>query len=398
MPSTFSRTLRSLEADSFRRSFWALVVVVGLLGAGGAWFFLAEVAVYETTEGARLEVAKAAHPVAASVAGRVNATHLVLGGKVREGEVLVELEDETERLQLEEEKSRLATFRGRREALRGQLTAEEGAWPEEKKSATLAVEEARAHVDEVEASAKFAAGEAERARRLNQNGVLSQAERQRAETEAQKQRAVASAQAFTVARFEADLKLKERNREVRWAQLQRDGAMLDGDISTSEATVKRNAFSLERRRIRAPVTGELGEIAELRAGGFVAEGQKLGAVIPAGELKLVAQFPPLTAAGRLRPGQPARLRLAAYPWAQYGSVAATVSGVAQEPLDGQLRVEFRVQPESVPGVALQHGLVGSVEVQVDRRSPATLVLRAAGKLLAVPHGAGTPAAAARGKL
>ena len=108
MPSTFSRTLRSLEADSFRRSFWALVVVVGLLGAGGAWFFLAEVAVYETTEGARLEVAKAAHPVAASVAGRVNATHLVLGGQVREGEVLVELEDENERLQLEEEKARLA--------------------------------------------------------------------------------------------------------------------------------------------------------------------------------------------------------------------------------------------------------------------------------------------------
>ncbi len=385
MPTTFSRSLRSLEADGFRRSFWALLIALLLLGAGAGWFFFAKVAVYETTERARLEVERAAHPIAAPVAGPIAATHLALGRKVREGDLLLELESESERLKLEEEKSRLATTGRRSAALRDQLNAEEQAWPEEKKAAALSIDEARARQREAEAAAKFAEGEAERLKRLSDSGLLSKSDLLRAESEAQKQREAASAQGLTVNRLEAELKSKEKNREVRVAQLQRDAALLDGEIDTIQATIKRDEFVVEQRRVRAPIAGELGEAAELRAGGFVSEGQKIGAIIPAGQLKLVAEFPPLTAAGRLQPGQPARLRLAGFPWAQYGSVAATVTSVSSEPRDGQLRVELRVIPGSVSSIPLQHGLLGTVEVQVDRLSPATLVLRAAGKLLATPR-------------
>src|SRR5262249_16469677 len=132
---------------------------------------------------------------------------------------------------------------------------------------------------------------------LQKNGVLSKSELLRAESEGQKQRAAAMAQTATVARLESEVKSKERIHEVRLTQLQRDAALIEGDIGTTEATIKRNEFVVEQRRIRAPVAGELGEIAELQAGGFVSEGQKVGAIIPDGELKLVAQFSPLTAAG-----------------------------------------------------------------------------------------------------
>ncbi len=385
MPTTFSRSLRSVEADSFRRSLWGLLLVAIFLVAGCIWFSCAKVAVHETTDHARLEVERAAHPVAAPVAGRILASHLKLGGHVQAGEVLVELESEQERLQLEEEKTRLSTLQQRRQALRNQLAAEEKAWPEEKKTALLAIDEARARQREAEAAAKFAEAEAARLKNLDANGLISKSELLRTETEAQKQRESASAQAATVARLESDVTSREKNREVRLAQLQRDAALLDGDIGTSEAAVKRNEFAVEQRRIRAPIGGEIGELAELRAGSVVAEGQRLAAIIPPGDLKLVAQFSPLTAAGRIHPGQPARMRLTGFPWAQYGSVQATVTGVANEPLEGQLRVELSVRPESVPNVPLQHGLSGTVEVQVDRLSPATLVLRAAGKLLGVPR-------------
>jgi membrane fusion protein (multidrug efflux system) len=386
MPTAFSRSLRSLEADGYRRSLWALLLVVVLLAAGAGWFFFATVAVYETTEQARLEVERAAHPVAAPVAGRVMATHLVLGANVQAGESLVELESEGERLQLGEEQARLATIRRRHDALRNQITAEEQAWPEEKRTVLLAIDEARARQREAEAAAMFAESEAERTKRLEKENLVSKADLQRAEAEAQKQRAAASAQEVTVRRLESEVKSRERNRDVRLAQLQRDAAALEGEISTIEATVKRNEFVIEQRRIRAPISGELGEIAELQTGGFVSEGQKIGVIIPAGQLKLVAQFSPWTAAGRLRPGQPARLRLASFPWAQYGSVGATVVGVANEPRDGQLRVELSVKADSARTIPLQHGLAGTVEVAVERVSPAVLVLRAAGKLLRMPTG------------
>jgi membrane fusion protein (multidrug efflux system) len=371
-----------LEADGFRRSFWALLLVLALLAAGTGWFFFARVAVYETTAQARLEVERAAHPVASPVAGQIVATHLRLGQKVQAGDLLLELESQNEQFQLQEERTRLATTRRRQEALRDQLAAEDRAWPEEKKTGSLAVEEAQARQREAEAAAKFAEGEAERLKRLDKEGLLSKSDLLKAEAEAQKQRAAASAQSLTASRLESELASKEKSRQVRQAQLQREGATLEGELETIAATIKRDEFIVEQRHIRAPVTGDVGEIAEARAGGFLSEGQKICAIIPAGELKLIAQFPPLTAAGRLHPGQRARLRLAGFPWAQYGSVMAAVTTVANEPRDGLLRVELSVASQSPRAIPLQHGLGGTVEVEVERLSPATLVLRAAGKLLA----------------
>lgn len=171
---------------------------------------------------------------------------------------------------------------------------------------------------------------------------------------------------------------------VRLARLNRDAALLEGERGLSVAAVKRCEHEMELRRIVAPVGGVLGEVAELRAGGYVNAGQKLGAIIPSGQLKAVAQFSPLTAAGRLRPGQPARLRLDGYPWMQYGTVGARVVSVATEPRDGHLRVELALNPNAASLIPRQHGLSGTAEVTVDQVSPAALVLRAAGKLLAAP--------------
>jgi membrane fusion protein (multidrug efflux system) len=62
-----------------------------------------------------------------------------------------------------------------------------------------------------------------------------------------------------------------------------------------------------------------------------------------------------------------------------------VTSVANESRDDQLRVELAVDPGSVPSIHLQHGLAGTVEVQIDRLSPAILLLRAAGQHLSTPN-------------
>src|SRR4051794_41983926 len=104
MPSPFSRTLRSLEADSPRRG---IVVTAGALTAvWAAWFLVGRVPVYEIAESARLEVKAAAHPVAAQVDGRVLVTNLAIGREVQAGEVLVVLDAEQERLALRERRGR----------------------------------------------------------------------------------------------------------------------------------------------------------------------------------------------------------------------------------------------------------------------------------------------------
>ncbi len=379
--------MRSLQADGFRRSLWGLLVVGIFLTAGLAWFFFATVAVYETTAHGRLEVDRAVHPVETPIAGRVVAAHLDLGRTVRAGDVLVELESESERLRLDEEKSRLAAFTRRRDAVGEQIAAEKAAWPEERTTARLTTDESRARQREAEATAQFAEGEAERMKRLDAGGLLSKSESQRAEAEANKQRASASAQTLTVSKLESEEKSKQKNQEARRARLNRDAALLEGEIATAAATIKRCEFDLEQRRIRAPVGGRLGEIAELRIGGFLSRGQRIGAIVPPGELRAVAHFLPFTGLGRIRRGQAARLRLDGFPWAQYGSVGASVASVANEPRDGRIRVELALKTNSTSLIPFQHGLSSTVEIEVERLSPARLVLRAAGKMLATPPNA-----------
>jgi multidrug resistance efflux pump len=103
----FATTQRTLDADGFRGTTLGVLLIVGLLGAWAAWFLGAEVALYAVSDTARLEMSQAAHPVEAPVAGRVVATHTVLGQKVQSGEVLVELDATAQQLQLEEEQARL---------------------------------------------------------------------------------------------------------------------------------------------------------------------------------------------------------------------------------------------------------------------------------------------------
>jgi membrane fusion protein (multidrug efflux system) len=100
---------------------------------------------------------------------------------------------------------------------------------------------------------------------------------------------------------------------------------------------------------------------------------------------VIAEFVPAAALGRVKAGQPARLRLTGFPWAQYGSVGAAVSSVGSEIRDGKVRVELTVRPEAASRIPAQHGLPGSVEVEVERISPAYLMLRAAGRFLSEPR-------------
>jgi membrane fusion protein (multidrug efflux system) len=103
-------------------------------------------------------------------------------------------------------------------------------------------------------------------------------------------------------------------------------------------------------------------------------------VVPRGQPRAVALFP-VAAVGRVRPGQPARLRLDGFPWTQYGVLTARVADVGDEAREGLIRVELSLDHDPTSAIPLGNGLPGTAEVEVDHVSPATLVLRAAGQYL-----------------
>jgi membrane fusion protein (multidrug efflux system) len=375
----------ALAADGTRYSLCGMLLATALLGVWMAWAFVARLALYAVTETARLEVDRAVHYVEAPVAGRVVATHLDLGREVPGGAVLVELEVEPQRLHHAEERARLAALSRQIEAVSAEIAAAERALGAAQRTAQVALEEAGAKLRETQAVAQFATQEAARATRLHARGYLADVDLQRTHTEAHKQQAAADSLQLAISRLQRQHQTQENDRQTHLQQLKRERTRLEGEQATARATTERLGHEVQRRLIRAPVGGRLGEIVTLRQGAYVQEGDKLAAVVPEGDLKIVADFLPPLALGRIRAGQPARLRLDSFHWAQYGSIDATVISVASEAHNGRVRVELRVAPEPLAVIPLQHGLTGALEVEVDRVTPAALVLRTAGRLLASPR-------------
>ena len=186
--------------------------------------------------------------------------------------MLVELDATAQHLQLEEEQARVRALTPQLEALHTAIAAEEQALREARQAGRVALDEARARHREAEVAARTAEEEAELFARLQARGLSSQLDLLRAKAEAQKRRAAADTLRLAVSRLESDHRTQESDRNARLEGLRRDVTRLAGDMATAAATVERLAHEIEQRRIRAPMAGRLGEVAELRIGSVVREG------------------------------------------------------------------------------------------------------------------------------
>ena len=379
MAAPFARTTRALAAESPRLAFaaWALASIVLL--AWGVWFFASRVTVVEVSRKARLEVTSAPHALSAQLAGRLAGTTLVIGRAVKAGDVLADLDASAPQARLAEEMARLQALPPRVASLEQEMANVQAVLAADQRAAQAALQAGQARVQQAGAEAGFAEDNARRLRAEVNSGSVAEVDALRAAAEAGKQGAAREALAADLRRTELDARTRAQQAQVQLETLKRAALTLQGEIAGARASVARLEQEVERHRVRAPVDGVVGEVLPLTPGTWVAEGQKMATIVPRGDLRVVAEFDPASALGRLRAGQTAHLKLDGFPWAQYGSVETQVLRVAGEVRDGALRVELLPTAASRSSALLQHGLTGTVEVGVEHAAPATLVLRAAGQ-------------------
>ena len=375
----FSRTMRALDADGMSPALLGVILVAGLAGVWTSWLIAARVPVYQLSEAARLEVERI-HPVASPVIGRVVSTALVLGRDVQQGDVLLEIEAEREKLETAEERTRLASVSSELSELERQIRAEQEAFDETRRAAQAALAEAAQRLAGAEVAARVAQEKVARANQLENLGLLSAAEADAARGDAQGKRADVAAARVGIERLKAEQLAAERQKRGLLASLVRERVNLEGLRAASASTVVRRETEAERRRIRAPVSGRLGEVNAIQIGAVVREGERLASIVPQGKVRVVAEFS-APSLGRVKPGQTARLRLDGFPWTQYGYVDATVTSVGSETRDQRVRVELAVRPGVDSRVPLQHGMPGAVEVEVERVAPLALLARSLGQTL-----------------
>ena len=98
MSDSFPRTVRAFQTDGMTPTVLGLILIAALLVFWSGWLVFGRVSVDEISATARLEVERV-HPVAATVGGRIVASYLSLGRRVRSGDVLLEIEAGREELE-----------------------------------------------------------------------------------------------------------------------------------------------------------------------------------------------------------------------------------------------------------------------------------------------------------
>lgn len=378
----FDKTTRALASDNSLSALLTCALAAALLIAWTTWFLVAKVTVYETSRLARMEVESVAHPLTAPTSGKVTVNRLVLDASVNAGDVLVEIDSSDERLQLQEKEAELNALPRQIAFLDEEISALEAARSKELDAAVGGVSAARARVKEAAAASAFARDHAERLQTLGRTGRISVVDSLRVTAEADRLAAAREALAADVRRLEDEAKIREREKLAGIEDRKRQAARFQGQLETTRSSIARLRHEIERKAICSVVSGRIGEMRTLPPGSFVQQGEKLATVVPESSLRIVADFPAVAVLGRITAGQAARMRLDGFPWAQYGAVEARVERVASEVRDAMLRVEFTPTSDRLRSLVLQHGLSGSIEVATEQVTPAQLILRAAGQLIA----------------
>jgi len=379
IPTPFSKTLCALNQASSAGAIARLTGALVLLCALGYWMLCVPVAVYENSTSARLEVDTAASSVQAEMTGRVVQCDLALGKVVHAGDTLVRLDANSEQLQVREEETRMTALQPEINGLEAQIGAEQAAGADEQRATQAAIDEAKLKVREAETPAKTAEAERRRAEQLRKEGVISAQDFDKATSEAERLQNAAATLRSSIDRIAREQTTRDRQRAVRIAEIQTQIAKLKTGRAGVTASINRADYDVDRRNIRSPVDGVIGEAIVLAPGSVLTEGEHIASIIPAGTLRVVAFFPPQAAHGHMQPGSRARLRLTGYPWTEFGVVEARVTRVAGEDADGKTRVELEVLPSPTLRTTLRHGMPGELEVLTERITPMALVMRSAGQ-------------------
>ncbi|MBN2210750.1 MAG: efflux RND transporter periplasmic adaptor subunit [Sedimentisphaerales bacterium] len=167
--------------------------------------------------------------IAPQVSERIKAFHVATGEKVREGQVLVTLDDTTAKLQLEQAQAQLAQARQNLEKLRN------GSRPEE-------ITAAKAQMEQAQAMANLARIEFERQKNLYDNDATTLQNMQRAENE---WKSATAAQDAAKATYEL-VKKGPREEDIRMAEAQ---------VQLAEVAARQVQDHLDKLTLRAPCNG-----------------------------------------------------------------------------------------------------------------------------------------------
>jgi membrane fusion protein (multidrug efflux system) len=334
----------------------------------------------------RIEPHNAVYRLEPPAAGRVVRSLLNLDQEVKEGDLLIEFDTRTERLELEQSKATSGAAEQELSVIRDQIANKNDELAASNQVDKVAVREAVEREGELAPRHRLAEQRAQLAQK-SPSGSISELEKLERTTEVDALKHAGRAQRLAIIRLRREQTVRRQTLAAQLLGLKREELRVEGQIRELKAAIDRLEYQIERKHYRAPASGRLVDVVELGAGAVIADGQRVGTVLATdAEVRVRARFPK-EMVGIIHAGQTAQLKLDGYPWTIYGTVPARVTRVGTEPgiaatpeaIPGTVRVELDIRTPADPRIQLQHGLTATVEIEVARVSPIALLMRAIGE-------------------
>jgi len=377
LADTFPRTGRALATDRHRATLAAAALVAACLALLAAFLLAARVPLHAVSRSARLEAATESRGIAAGVAGIVSeAPGPGPGRPLAAGDAILVLDDRAERIAREAAAARHEALVAETASLRSRLRSATAAIAPRREAFEAGIAGAAARADEAAEQARLLAEIAERISTLRRAGSASEVDELRARSDVVRTEAAALAARHALSGLTREAEAAAESGEAEIEGLRADLARVEGEAAALAAEVRRLDHEIARRTVRAPVPGIVVDAPRLLPGSRVEEGTIVATLLPDGPIRAVAEFSPADGIGRVRTGQRARVRLDGFPASEFGVIEARVTSVALEAREGGVRAEISFEEAPPSGLPSRHGMPATIEVEVDRVSPISLLLGA----------------------
>jgi HlyD family secretion protein len=245
------------------------------------------------------------------------------------------------------------------------------------------LEAARATERKLERVAPIVRSASERYAQLRAEGYVSELAALERERDAIEKSQDLDAQRHVVAGLESSLaqartRLAQATSAYR-AQLHAERAQADAELVRVGESLARQLHRADAVEIRAPYAGTVKEVVAHGTGTVVAAGAPLVTLVPAGEALQAEVLVRHEDAGFVRPGQPARVKLASFPFQKYGTIDGRVVHVAPDateptpdrPAAAGYRARIALAAQALPGgeapFALTAGMLATAEILLGER-------------------------------
>lgn len=374
MAVPFENTLDVLRGDASRTGRWLTIAgALATLTWIAAAFYLALPVTVASIDGRIVSAADSVDITSASAAPITNIP-LKLGERVDEGQILIEFDSVPEHLALTGYRERATALNSALSASTLELKGLTDSLISELESQDRGLERLQARIGETNALIEHAVNAEKLYAELRTERRIDALEYSRAKSELETHRKKLQEQMAEASEMRAQRQLAVSRNETLRAQLMREQAGIAGEIAEIDAEVQRLTNRIEELQVRAPFAGEIGAIARLSVGQSLSPGDWVMTLVPEQSYEFRATFSAREAAGRIEPGQSARVQFFALPWTEYGTLEATVIRVASEERDSEVRVDLDLAMNSPLAQQLDHGLKGQAVVKIHEATLARRLL------------------------